>query len=507
MKLMCKTVLILMCSGIVALAPQPIGGGAPVAAASMAKGKLSDQWENLPPGVRETVEETIDFFGLHDTSLDVYTRQSGSNEWQVTLRLNQDEDQEASQPDQLDLLVSVNSGKLNRLDVSWGRELEERTPDKGVAVDAASDFSRNVLGEGHHIAKNPALFHSSMIEVPLYTTVNNIPVQKPVAKVIVNANGDVHRFQRLDVEIDERDFPRATGLLSAEEAKQRIGETLEMELVYDDKRHAFQYIPRQHGWIDAKTGAFSPGTYQYREETFPVTEDQEKTAASPDDVKQLATSCLGLGQQSLILSTGRSSHPGEASETVYKLKDGISEYVIRVDEETGTLLSLQAATPGIRQEVEPLSHAEAKQSALDCIDRYIPLKKGEYLLRERHLAEQIPDWVKKSDLPAEYQVDLYPLIGDVRMADPSVSITIDLANSRIVSVTTRATQPGPNTVPAFISFARAKQEWLDSLQLELQYVYPRFLYQASEQPVLAYIPAFAEESRYIDAVSGEVGGS
>jgi hypothetical protein len=36
-------------------------------------------------------------------------------------------------------------------------------------------------------------------------------------------------------------------------------------------------------------------------------------------------------------------------------------------------------------------------------------------------------------------------------------------------------------------------------------VYPSFLYQTSEKPQLAYIPSFAVESRYVDAVSGKLG--
>jgi len=362
-----------------------------------------------------------------------------------------------------------------------------------------------VLGESFSVGNNPALLPNNQALVSLYAKVDDIPVQKQAAEVTVDANGDITSFEIKDAEVDENALPAVSDVLSVDEAKQLIAEQLEMELVYDDERQTYQYVPLPFEWMDAKTGAVDPHPYQYADETYQIAEDREKGLAAAGDTREMAEAFLGFEPATLELSTSRQSQPERAAVTVYTVKDDSGEAVIRTDENTGTLLSLHTEKSGKRQVDEPLSYEQAKTFALEFIEQHVSMKKGEYLLRERYLTEQVPDWVKKNELPAEYQVELYPLVDGKRTAAPSVSITIDLHNHSITSVTTRAYQLDQAAAPTLLSLDQAKQAWVEAVQLELRYVYPSFLYQTSEKPQLAYIPSFAVESRYVDAVSGKLG--
>lgn len=73
------------------------------------------------------------------------------------------------------------------------------------------------------------------------------------------------------------------------------------------------------------------------------------------------------------------------------------------------------------------------------------------------------------------------------------------------SVNMRAYTPRTVVAPTFISVEEAKKQWLHALQLELNYVYPTSPQKQADQPILAYVPAFAADARYVNAVSGKVG--
>lgn len=485
-------VTVLLCSSLVVSSPVAAYASSNAAVTTDA---LAEKLKDLPGNAKRIVEDSIDFFGM--TNPEVFTQRIHSEEWRVQLKAtNTDVQQNRGKATSISMIFSGKTGKLQQLDVSRGKKDDRQSPDEGEAIDITNDFVNQILGKNTTVGNNTEIIFDHYVKVPIYPVINDIPVQKPIGTVTVHESGSIHSYQRKEANLDEKDLPSATNLIPAEKAKKTMVEQSELELVYDDERNQYQYALRSADWLDAKTGELFNPVSKYVRETRKMT-GTEEAGVQAKVVQGWGHTFFGMNQETVSISTSRESHPDEKPIAVYRLTDETGEVEIKVDEETGTLLTVSTEKSS-KSNANPFTHAEAKKLALRFIEQYVPMETGDYLLEEN-----LPDGGDKQNQSSRYHLAVYPLYDGVRTAQPVVAIAIDLHGNALLAAKARPYQKSSAAAPAVITAEKAKQLLSDSLQLELNYVYPRF-WDQSEKPRLVYLPAVSMKGLYVDAVSGKL---
>lgn len=463
----------------------------------------ADALKSAPAVVKRTVDKAIGYFGLKEPVVEVI----GSGYRNITLRANKDiAASNTHAPTYVQLTFEEESSKLRQLETGWKTEPKSGRPDPQKAVSEAAAFAEEIVGKTYTAGLQGTLLPNNLFEVPLYPVVNDIPVQKAAGSIVVDASGRLRSFMKRDSKVDERTLPSTSGIQSRERALEALGDQLHMELAYDDEQELYQYQAFPYGWVDAKTGEAAAPPYKYDDTSITVGAANRKqpTALTADEAKTMAQDFFGASPDQLKTSSRRESHPNEAPLSIYTLQDDRRSIVVRTDEKTGALLQadLELAKPSnsIRA-----TEGDIKAIAQRFIERHVPLSDGEYLLRGHYSAKSTTVWDTSQSVPLEYVLELYPKLNGVRTAKPIVTITFDPDEGIMSSVNIRAYTPRAVVAPTFISVEEAKKQWLHALQLELNYVYPTSTQKQADQPILAYVPAFAADARYVNAVSGKVG--
>ncbi|MED4779246.1 hypothetical protein [Brevibacillus choshinensis] len=478
---------IVLCTCILATIP---AASLPKAAA-LTTNNYEEALKTAPPGVKRTVKLTAEYFGMTDITVNT----QGSR--QVTLNNNSfDSNQTNRVPSSVSLFFSEKDNKLTQLTTTWGKGQKSKSADLEHAVSSAADFVESVIGENFTVAKQATAIFESMAEVSVYPIVKDIPVQKSVGRILVDSAGNISSFHRLNSTIDERSLPSKADILSSEQAKQAFDKQIKLELAYDDEQGLYQYVALPYASIDAKTGEATVSAIPFVDSSFTVGAATKEQTISSDTVKIMAQSFFGLNPEGLTASNQRASHPNETPLSIHTVSAGKQTFVVRVNEKTGELLSVESENLSSQRDSTLATPADAKKKALSFIEQFIPLKDGDYFLRETY-AES--GQMKQSS--NKYTMELYPSINGVRTTKPIVALSLDLNGNVMTSVTTRAHTTSTAATPAVISADEAKKQWLKALELELNYV---FKDPQSEEPILAYVASITAHARYVNAISGIV---
>lgn len=471
----------------------------PVLAASPSQGAVASssvhaELKGLPSTGVHIIEAAIDFFDMGDAKL--HASQIGTSEWRVTVERPADYGG-AKLPSSLTLVIGAKDGKLQRLDANGYSNNSKQTAGISDAVEEARDFASRLLGKNVSVGINPQPFYGGMI-VPIYPLVNEIPLQKEIAAVHVDASGNIRSFQAKDSRVDKSSLPSATDLLSATKAKQLFGDQLKMKLVYDDEHGVYQYVVNPLAWIDAKTGQAPALPYQIAEEVYTVSASAvHKNGASAEQVKQLADEFLGLQKEKLIAKSVRHSAPGVPATVLHTLEENGRRVTVELREESGSLLRISTENGAGAENASLATREEAKKQALLFIVNHLALPKGTYMLQERFPAGDVPS----KNLPAEYQLSVFPVIEKIQAAKPLITVTIGLHGNIISAVDTRTYSPGNLAAGSLISEEQAKKALLDDLNIELNYV----LDGNNGRATLVYVPSYDLAGRYVDAASSKLG--
>ncbi|MDF2680633.1 MAG: hypothetical protein K0R47_1823 [Brevibacillus sp.] len=492
MKPLRNAVGVVLCSCLLATLPV---ASLPKAAALTSTNSYEEVLKTAPPSVKRTVKLTVEYFGMSDIT--VNPQRSHSGDWQVTLSNNAVDSNHTNRvPSSVSLFFSEKDNKLTQLTTAWGNGQKSKSADLENAVSTAADFVESVIGEKFTAAKQATAAFESMAEVPVYPIMKDIPVQKSVGRILVNSAGNISSYHRLDTTIDERFLPAKADILSPEQAKRAFSNQIKLELAYDDEQGSYQYVALPYSSIDAKTGDAFAAAYPLVDSSFTVGATTTEQTISSETVKIMAQSFFGLHPDGLSASNRRESHPDETTLSIHTVNNGKQTLVIRVNEKTGELLSVESENLNSERDSTLTTVADAKKKALDFIEQFIPLREGDYLLRETY-AE--PGQMKH--LSNKYRLELYPSINGVRTAKPIIALSLDLRGNVMTSATTRAYTLSTAATPAVISADEAKKQWLKALEPELNYV---FKDQQSDEPILAYVASITAHARYVNAISGIV---
>lgn len=486
-----------MCAGLILTAPFAASPGAQAATPVVTIQSVADQLGPLLPKAKKVVEKTVDFFSLTDIPVHVNITGENKDTWHIRIDVQSAQSIRKSIPQSVYIKLSV-GGKLERLDLAWKDDRKDRKPDKHQALSVADDFVAHVLDYKLTAAREPEPFSGTMVLVPLYPVVNDITVEDEAAYVLVDASGQLRSFQSVEPDIKIDHLPKAKDVIALEEAKQAFADQLTLELVFDDENSQFLYAASPYSGVDAKTGDELKTAYRYSDEIFTLEQDKKPAAMTAEKVKLLSGTYAGIKKDSLKVTSSRSSHPNEAAKTAYRVADGTNTLTLFSDEQTGQLLSIT-----VEREESPVgSHkttrAVAKQQAIQFLDEFLTMKKGEYVLRERYLEEG-----QRSDMAVGYQLDVYPVHNGVRAAKPTVTIGMEREGNVIAFVTTRPFEWQNAAKPALMAMDEAKGKWLQELPFGLHYLFPEVDSPRAEQAKLAYMPGFDAASRFIHAVSGK----
>lgn len=488
-----------VCAGMLLAAPFTTFSVVQAESPLAPKQTVMEQISQLPPKAKQLVEDAVEFFSMEDIPVNVQITSEGGDTWQIHIDLKSDEYSRKTTPQAVYMNLSK-GGKLEQLDLAWKDEGKDSTLDKNQALRAAADFAEEVLGGTMAAGKDTNSHASRVVKVPLYPIVNGITVEDEVAYVMINSSGQIRSFRWVDHAINIDRLPSASGIIALEQAKRAFADQLALELVLDDENGVLQYAASPYRGIDAKTGEAIALTYHYSDELLTLKEDKEPSSLTVEKVKKLSSTYAGLQEAGLKVSTSRTVHPDEAATTSYTATDGASTITLFLDEKTGELLSIQTD-----EREEPTlprfttTRTEAKKRALQFLEDFVHMKKGEYLLRERYLNEDN----RRSDDTVGYQLDVFPIHNGVRAAKPILSMEFEREDNVLSKFTARSFEWHLAATAAVVAKEAAKEKWLEAMPIELHYIFPEVDSPKAEQAKLVFVPAFHAESRSMNAASGE----
>ncbi|USG63937.1 hypothetical protein NDK47_17455 [Brevibacillus ruminantium] len=460
----------------------------------------------VPQKVAKAVQNAAAYFDLETYEVLHAKRSNGDGYfWEITLRSVED-DPKTSKADQvvLSMHVSEADGKLVYLTISGHRTSSNRAPSETTALHAADDFVDQVVSGSYTRADELVQIRTTDVIVPFYPIINHIPVKLPAFYIYLDSNGKILKMETNREKVSKSDLPDPNKILTAEKIKPFVEKELEVELVYDAKLKQFVYVPSPLGYFDAYKG--DPVKWPYltnNEKLVHAGSDKSSVTSTPDHFKQMGIEYFGLNPKTAAARQHQEVHPGETPKTVYTLTDDADgEIEITTDKETGSILKLKSdkVTNHLK-----ITSDKGKELGLQFIQNELGLPSGEYLVKIRTILGDLPAWMEKVDRAAYEQLSIHPLQDQVPFKDPVMRVWIDLSQGTIAEMEAIALKREETTVGKIITQEDAKKSLLESLQVDLYYVYVPESGRLSLVPKLMYEPSYFTDGWYVDAVTGKVG--
>ncbi|MGC5325356.1 YcdB/YcdC domain-containing protein [Brevibacillus sp. SYSU BS000544] len=445
-----------------------------------------------------------------------------------------------SAPIYAELTIDAKKKTLIQYDYYHGEWDSDDAPTEKEAKKAADRFLETIYGE---MAKNYKL---AKVKIPddedeageanviydLY--VNDILVEDFDIRITVDGEGHILELDNqanASVQLDK--FPDPKKVVSVSKAKSYFSELLRMSLAYesfeeknDEKEVQVKlvYEPNFYGAIDAYTGKVSKDAYS---NTYmkPISyklqgKGTKLVVTSREEAEKLIKGEFGSSIEGYVFIEEKKDDEKRFPNRIYRWEideDGkkYQSITLRVNRETGEFVEFEYYQIFDYIENPPFSLDQAKQIAIDTIEKYVPESKKDILLSSVHSPyssfDEYPEWV---DDPEQYEKHYHDFNNytfwfhdqhqGVITNTSGYYVKVSPETGKVVEFSYYADEDFSSypDKAKLISSSKATKAYLKEFPMKLTYVWPTYFDQKRSEPVLLYILE-GEEYGVIDAVTGE----
>ncbi|NRS16324.1 hypothetical protein HP398_07745 [Brevibacillus sp. HB1.4B] len=387
---------------------------------------------------------------------------------------------------------------------------------KKEAYQKAVNFIRNYIVVNHVISPQATLSFDRASEldhlavVSVYPQLNNTWVDKETARVMVDAKGQVVDFQQDKVKLptpaEVADPSKAVPL---EKATKEWQDKVSMELVYDESAGKLVYVPDQLPTIDALSGEEVPSVYKTTNETMKIKGTADMGIWR--DTKKMEQ----MLEKDFGLKLNQRTYKNVKEDKKYKNSDidrhewNASSYQsawITLDRKTKSPIEFKLDGSVEKELEKPLTHDEAKDIAVQFVEKYLLSKEQAFSVKETSLIENLPGWADQNLVRPISSFAFHPEIDGIPTKRPLFYMEVDAKKGNVVLVQVNDLPSMPATISkdGIVKDEKAKDAYLKEANLRLAYWYPKVGTHSAKLPELAYLPTADAKSLQIDAATGAV---
>nr|WP_217437897.1 YcdB/YcdC domain-containing protein [Brevibacillus sp. HB1.1] len=388
---------------------------------------------------------------------------------------------------------------------------------KKEAYQKAVDFIRNYIAVNHVISPQATLSFDRASEldhlavVSVYPQLNNTWVDKETARVMVDAKGQVVYFQQDKVKLPTpAEVADPSKTVPLEKATKEWQDKVSMELVYDESAGKLVYVPDQLPTIDALSGEEVPSVYKT------TTNETMKIKGTADmgiwrDTKKMEQ----MLEKDFGLKLNQRTYKNVKEDKKYKNSDidrhewNASSYQsawITLDRKTKSPIEFKLDGSVEKELEKPLTHDEAKDIAVQFVEKYLLSKEQAFSVKETSLIENLPGWADQNLVRPISSFAFHPEIDGIPTKRPLFYMEVDAKKGNVVLVQVNDLPSMPATISkdGIVKDEKAKDAYLKEANLRLAYWYPKVGTHSAKLPELAYLPTADAKSLQIDAATGAV---
>lgn len=373
-------------------------------------------------------------------------------------------------------------------------------------------------------------------EVTYDLYINNIRVDQFETVVRVDGKGRIVSLDNSAISsVDKSKYPNPKKAISSAKAAELYKNLIDMSLTYvwvgknEDGHAVLAYEPRfREGAIDAFSGEVSDevdNRILQKAERFQVdAQGVPMVARSREEAESLLTREFGISFEGLKYRPDKYSDD-EDEEDERKLvsyewrtpreADDYLTISLVTDRKTGEVISYHYGNESIDERDPNFTLKEAKQIALDTLQKYVSAEKETLQLSYSSSPfehDDIPEWANPDDhddyyspYNRNYFFRFHDVYQDVEVGFSSYQVEIDPQTGKVASLTFYD-EDDLSELPDdrdTLSQEEAAEAYLKIHPLEMVYVWPTYYDQKRPSPILLYMPSNHDFS-YIDAVTGDM---
>ncbi|NRS47580.1 YcdB/YcdC domain-containing protein [Brevibacillus sp. HB2.2] len=384
------------------------------------------------------------------------------------------------------------------------------------AYQKAVDFIRNYIAVDHVISPQAMLSYDRASEldhlavVSVYPQLNNTWVDKETARVMVDAKGQVVHFQQEKLKLPTaEEVADPSKAVPLEKAMKEWQDKVSLELVYDESAGKLVYVPDQLPTIDALTGEEVSSVYKTTNETMKIKGTADMGVWR--DTKKMEQ----MLEKDFGLRLNQRTYKNVKEDKKYKNSDidrhewNANSYQsawVTLDRKTKSPIEFKLDGPVEKELEKPLTHDEAKDIAVQFVEKYLLSKEQSFSVKETSLVENLPGWADQNLVRPISSFAFHPEIDGIPTKRPLFYLEVDAKKGNVVLAQVNELPSMPVTISkdGIIKDEKAKNAYVKEANLRLAYWYPRVGTHSAKLPQLAYLPTTNTKSLQIDAATGAV---
>ncbi|ASJ54946.1 hypothetical protein BP422_16065 [Brevibacillus formosus] len=387
---------------------------------------------------------------------------------------------------------------------------------KKEAYQKAVDFIRNYISIDYVIFPQPMLSLDRASEldhlavVIVYPQLNNTWVDKETARVMVDAKGQVVHFQQEKLKLPTaEEVANPSKAVPLVKAMKEWQDKVSLELVYDESAGKLVYVPDQWPTIDALSGEEVPSVYKTTNETMKIKGTADMGVWR--DTKKMEQ----MLEKDFGLKLNQRTYKNVKEDKKYKNSDidrhewNTSSYQsawITLDRKTKSPIEFKLDGLVEKELEKPLTHDEAKDIAVQFVEKYLLSKEQSFSVKETSLVENLPGWADQNLVRPISSFAFHPEINGIPTKRPLFYLEVDAKKGNVVLAQVNELPSMPATISkdAIVKGEKAKDAFVKEANLRLAYWYPKVGTHSAKLPQLAYLPTAGAKSLQIDAATGAV---
>lgn len=447
-----------------------------------------------------------------------------------------------SEPIYAELTIDAKTKALLQYDYYNNEWDSDTPPSEKEAKKAADQFLETIYGD---LAKNYKLTEveksddedededgEAIVKYDLY--VNDILVKNFDIRITVDGEGHILELYNRAIDSVELDkFPDPKKAVSVSKAKSYFSKLLRMSLAYEsfegkndenEVQVKLVYEPNFYGAIDAFTGKVSRDAYSntyMKPIKYQIKGKGNKlVVTSREEAENLMKDEFGFFVDGYVFKEEKKDDEKRFPNRRYlwEIDEDGEKYqsiALRVNRETGEFVDFEYYQLFDYIENPPVSLEQAKQIAVETIEKYVPQSKKVILLNSFFSPytplNEYPEWV---DDPEQYEKRYHDFNNySFRFSDQHLGVITNTSGYyvKVSPETGKVVEFGYYADADFsnypdkakvITSSKATKAYLKEFPFKLTYVWPTYYDQKRSEPVLLYILE-DEEYGVIDAVTGE----